>query len=250
MIAALEQQAPAWAPGSAHGYHAVTYGYLVGEVIRRITGVSIGRWFDAEIARPLGLDFWIGLPEEQEPRVAPLIGGMAADSAEPAARAATLTEVAGPGSNLTKALSAGGALGGRGVFNTRAVRAAEIPAAGGVGDARSVARMYAACINQVDGTRILDATQLSDATTQRTSGPDIVLLDLDLQWGLGFLVPSSLLQLGGPGSFGHFGMGGSMGWADPDAELAFGYVMNRMAMGMAGDRRSYRLVKACYGSLG
>jgi CubicO group peptidase (beta-lactamase class C family) len=95
----------------------------------------------------------------------------------------------------------------------------------------------------------LTDAQLRDATTQRTSGPNIVLMDLDLQFGLGFILPSSLVQLGGPRSFGHFGAGGSAGWADPDAQLAFGYVMNRMGLGLAGDQRSYALVNACYDAL-
>jgi len=250
MVHALEHQAPVWEPGSAHGYHALTYGYLVGEVVRRVTGRTIGRWFADEIARPLGLDLWIGLPEEHEGRVAPLVGRAMSGTATGDERDAVPDAgIAGGASDLGRALTAGGAFGARGIFNTRAVRAAEIPAAGGVGDARSVARMYAACIGEVDGTRILDVDQVRDATTRRTSGPDRVLLDLDLQWGLGFLVRSSLLTLGGPRSFGHFGMGGSLGWADPEAGLAFGYVMNRMALGLAGDKRSYRLVKACYDSL-
>jgi CubicO group peptidase (beta-lactamase class C family) len=145
----------------------------------------------------------------------------------------------------------GGPFGARGVFNTRAVRAAEVPAANGVGDARSLARMYAACIGDVDGVRLLSEEQMRAASTQRSRGPDRVLLDLDLQWGLGFNVPSTLLQLGhAPRAFGHFGMGGSLGWADPDRGLAFGYVMNRLAVGLAGDARGYRLVKAVYDSLG
>jgi CubicO group peptidase (beta-lactamase class C family) len=249
LIHALERQVPVWEPGTAHGYHAVTYGHLVGEVIRRVTGRTVGTYFAEEIARPLGLDFWIGLPEAQEPRVAPLVGRMVTEGSG-SAGGQTLTEMAGPDSKLSRALTVNGAFGGRGAFNTRAVRAAEIPAAGGVGDARSVARMYAACIGDVDGVRLLTPEQMADAQRQRTTGPDIVLLDLDLQWGLGFMVPSTLVQLGhGARAFGHFGMGGSLGWADPDAGIAFGYVMNRMAMGMAGDARGYRLVHACYESL-
>jgi CubicO group peptidase (beta-lactamase class C family) len=97
--------------------------------------------------------------------------------------------------------------------------------------------------------RLLTPEQMTLASTQRTRGPNTVLLDLDLQFGLGFFVPSSLLQLGGPKSFGHFGAGGSMGWADPEAELAFGYAMNKMDLGLAGDLRSYSLVNACYSAL-
>jgi CubicO group peptidase (beta-lactamase class C family) len=251
MIRALELQAPSWEPGTQQGYHAVTYGYLVGEVVRRVSGKSVGAYFRDEIGDPLGLDFWIGLPAEHEPRVATLIGGIGAAGSgdlDEATRAA-INQFIGPETVLGKALSAGGAFSEADIFNTRAVHAAEIPAAGGIGDARSIARMYASCVGEVDGIRILTAEQLRDATTQRTSGPNTVILDLDLQFGLGFILPSSLVQLGGPHSFGHFGMGGSAGWADPEAELAFGYVMNRMDLGLAGDQRSYSLINACYDAL-
>ncbi len=253
MIHTLERQAPVWDPGTAHGYHTLTYGYLVGEVVRRVSGRTIGTYFQEEIAAPLGLDFYIGLPEELEPRVAPLIGnalgGEVSDvDVDPQAMAA-LNALIGPESNLGKALSGGGSFRGSASFNTRPVHTAEIPAAGGIGDARSIARMYAACVGEVDGIRLLSEEQLKDATTQRSEGPDIVILNLDLQFGLGFFVPSSLLQIGGPRSFGHFGMGGSAGWADPEAGLAFGYVMNKMDLGLAGDLRSYSLINACYDAI-
>jgi CubicO group peptidase (beta-lactamase class C family) len=249
MTDALVAQSPHWEPGTSHGYHAVTYGYLVGEVIRRVTGRTIGTWFRAEIAEPLGLDFWIGLPEEQEPRVARLVGssGGSGGTAEPRADAVgALEQLVGPDAPIVKALTGGGAFTDGSAWNTRAMHAAEVPAAAGIGDARSVARVYAACIGEVDGFRVFDDAQRTEAATRQTTGNDVVLLDLDLQFGLGFIVPSTLVALGGPAGFGHFGLGGSMGWADPDAELAFGYVMNRLALGMTGDARSYRLVKACY----
>ena len=156
----------------------------------------------------------------------------------------------GPETVLGKALTApGGAFSDIEVFNSRAVRAAEVPAANGVADARGVARLYAACLGEVDGIRTLGAEQLALATTQRTEGGNTVLFDMDVQFGLGFMVRSSIMPLGGPRSFGHFGMGGSMGWADPEAELAFGYVMNKMDLGLAGDARSTNLVDAVYASL-
>jgi CubicO group peptidase (beta-lactamase class C family) len=250
MIHALERQRPSWEPGTAHGYHAVTYGNLVGEVVRRVTGRTIGTYFREDIAQPLGLDFWIGLPEEHEPRVARLVGdimGRGVDLDDDAQ--ASLAKLIGPDSVLGKSLTASGAFADRGIFNSRAVHAAEIPGAGGISDARSIARMYAACIGEVEGVRLLTPAQLREATTQRTRGPNIVILGLDLQFGLGFIVPSSLVQLGGPRSFGHFGLGGSAGWADPDAELTFGYVMNRLHIGLAGDQRSFRLINACYDAL-
>jgi CubicO group peptidase (beta-lactamase class C family) len=104
--------------------------------------------------------------------------------------------------------------------------------------------MYASMIGETDGIRLLGRGQLERATTQLTSGPNTVLMNLDIQFGLGFMVPSSLIVLGGPRSFGHFGAGGSMGWADPDAGLAAGYVMNRMDIGLAGDDRSLNLFNA------
>ena len=263
IVDALARQAPLWEPRSAHGYHAVTYGNLVGEVVRRVDGRSLGTFFAEEIARPLGLDFYIGLPEELEPRVAMLVGNLGSlgggdgelggPDMDPETRA-SLEALVGPTSMLGRALSVNGALGrigdtptpGGNVFNSRAVHAAEIPAADGITDARSLARMYAGCLGEVDGVRLLSEERMRDAATQRTSGPNIVILNMDLQFGLGYFVRSSLIQLGGPASFGHAGAGGSLGWADPDAELACGYVMNRMDLGLAGDLRSYSLVNACY----
>jgi CubicO group peptidase (beta-lactamase class C family) len=252
MIHALERQKPSWEPGTAHGYHAITYGYLVGEVIRRITGRSVGTYFHDEVAAPLGLDCWIGLPEKEEPRVAMLVGnlmgGLESADLDDAARAA-IAAMIGPESVLGKALSGGGAFSGEGIWNTRAVHAAEVPAAGGVADARSIARMYAACVGEVDGIRLLTPERVKIASTQETEGPNTVLMGLDIQFGLGFFLPSSIVQVGGPHSFGHFGAGGSVGWADPDAEFGFGYVMSKMDLGLAGDQRSSRLIAACYDAI-
>jgi CubicO group peptidase (beta-lactamase class C family) len=251
VVDALAQQVPHYEPGSQHGYHATTYGWLVGELIRRVSGKSVGTYFHDEVAAPLGLDFWIGLPESEEARVAPLVGGLAdpAINADPEVRK-LIADIMGPDTVLGKALFApGGAFADPEVWNSRALHAAEVPAANGIGDARSIARMYAACIGTVDGVRLLTDGQLRLATTQLTTGPNTVLLDMDIQFGLGFMLRSSLIELGGPRSFGHFGAGGSVGWADPDADLSFGYVMNRMDMGLAGDARSYDLINACYAAI-
>lgn len=257
VIEALENQHPAWTPGTQHGYHATTYGWLVGEVIRRVAGRSVGTYLRDEIAGPLGLDTWIGLPESEEPRVARLISmlppgvsveGLAAPGDDPVLQMIAL--FFGPETMLGKALSApGGALSDQDIWNTRAMHAAEVPAANGITDARSLARLYSACIGEVGGIRVLTPDQLAKATTQLTEGPNRVLMDLDIQFGLGFMVRSDLLPIGGPRSFGHFGAGGSVGWADPEAELAFGYVMNKMDMGLAGDQRSLRLISACYDAI-
>jgi len=251
VVAALGRQAPSWEPGTQHGYHASTYGWLVGEVVRRISGKSLGTFFRDEVADPLGLDFWIGLPEAEESRVVPLITFPAAEGP----MKELVDAFMGPETDLGRALSApGGAfaeshtLDELDMINTRAVRAAEIPAWNGVTDARSLARMYAAMIGEVDGVRVLGPGQVKAAATQQTSGGNSILLGLDIQFGLGFMVPSSIMPYKA-GSFGHFGMGGSVGWADPETELAFGYVMNRMDLGLAGDARSTNLMNAVYASL-
>jgi CubicO group peptidase (beta-lactamase class C family) len=271
LVDALERQAPLWEPRTAHGYHAVTYGTLVGEVVRRIDGRSLGRYFADDIAAPLGLDFFIGLPEAHESRVALLVGnlgGLGGGDGVPGAGVedgpgpdpeamAALAALIGPDSKLGKALSVHGAFTrpgdvqapGGNVFNSREVHAAELPAANGIADARSLARMYAACIGEVDGIRLVSEPRIEDAATRRTVGGDIVILDLDLQFGLGYFVPSTLMAVGGPGGFGHAGAGGSLGWADPGADLAFGYVMNRMDLGLAGDVRSFSLAEACYAAI-
>jgi CubicO group peptidase (beta-lactamase class C family) len=161
-----------------------------------------------------------------------------------------LDQFMGAESTLGKALySPGGALKREDLWNTRELHAAEVPAANGIGDARSIARMYAACIGDVDGVRLLTPEQLKIATTQQTSGPNTVLMGLDVQFGLGFMLPSSIITIGGPQSFGHFGYGGSMGWADPDAELALGYAMNKLDLVMAGDVRSTSLLDATYAAI-
>ncbi|MEL7209282.1 MAG: serine hydrolase domain-containing protein, partial [Actinomycetota bacterium] len=258
VIEALEGQEPHWEPGSEHGYHAVTYGWLVGEVIRRVDGRSVGTYLREEIAEPLGLHLWIGLPGDEQPRVATL-EGMLADGIDMASLAApgddpvlgAMAQLLGPDTDLGRALFApGGAFATPGAWNSPEVHAAEVPAANGICDARSLARLYAATVSEVDGHRLLTPAQVADAARQRTEGPNRVLMGLDVQFGLGFMVTSSLIPLGGPGSFGHFGAGGSVGWADPDAEFGFGYVMNKMDIGLAGDVRSSSLINACYAALG
>ncbi len=271
VIEALEHQAPSWPPGSAHGYHATTYGWLVGEVVRRVGGRSLGTYLREEIAGPLGAEFYVGLPGSEEHRVARLIsfleslesggplagldpgGGPAADGGL-AALADQAASYLAPDGPLFKALSApGGAFSDPSVWDDPRLHAAEIPAANGICDARSLARLYGACVGDVAGPsgqrfRILTSEQLDASLRQRTEGPDIVLLGLDLQWGLGFMLNRGVVGaagLGGPRSFGHFGMGGSAGWADPDIELGMGYVMNKMEIGTTGDTRSFVLMQAC-----
>jgi CubicO group peptidase (beta-lactamase class C family) len=259
---ALAAMAPIWEPGSAHGYHAVTYGWLVGEVLRRITGRSVGRCFADEVAGPLGIEFWIGLPDDLQARVAPLTNtglnrrapGMAAEApgGEAQGMIEQLEALLGPGSLLIKALGGTSslALAGNGVFNQPEVRAAELPAANGVTNARSLAKMYAAVIGPVDGLGpLLTPEQTAAASTTQTSGSDRVLM-METTFGLGFMTSSPFSPYGGPRAFGHAGAGGSVGFADPENGLGFGYVMNRMMTNLSGDPRTRGLVSAVYDAIG
>ncbi|HEY3139516.1 MAG TPA: serine hydrolase domain-containing protein [Acidimicrobiales bacterium] len=269
VVDALAQQTPVWEPGTAHGYHALTYGWLVGEVIRRITGGTVGEFVADELAGPLGLELWIGLPDEQQDRVAPLSTrgpGMedvdaAADGEGEAAGGALgsgkfdvrslIEQFLGADSLLLLALDGvRGMFTQEGIFNRPEVRAAELPAANAVTNARSLAKLYAATIGPVDGVGpLLTKDQLTKACAVQTSGPDRVLM-VDTQFGLGYMRSSSFSPYGGPAAFGHSGAGGSMAFADPEHGIGFGYVMNRMMENLAGDPRTRNLVQATYDAIG
>ncbi len=256
VVAKLAASTPVWEPGSAHGYHAVTFGFLVGEVLRRITGRSVGTLLADEVARPLGLDLWIGLPESEEDRVEPIVGALAASGDVDPALRALLEQFIGPDTLLGQALSCGGALGDEGVFNSRELRAAEVPAANGVGDARSISRLYAALIGAVDGderfpagSRVLSDATVAAASTRQTSGNDRVLF-IESAFGLGFMVSSPFSPYGGPRAFGHTGAGGSLGFADPEHGLAASYVMSKMQQSLTGDARSSSLIRATCAAAG
>lgn len=241
IIAAIERQAPLWNPGSAHGYHARTYGWILGEVVRRVSGLSLGRYFAQEVAGPLSLDFHIGLPADALPRVAHLYPPVI----EPEVRA-LMDEFMGPDTLLGQVLSGPSNLFGYDdMWNRPEVLAAEMPSSNGVGTARAVARMYAALIGPVDGVRLLGTESLATAIEVQVDGPDKVI-GVPMAFGLGFMTPP---PFGPAGSFGHAGAGGSLGVADPDGEWALGYVMNQMNLGITGDARSSSLVAATIASL-
>lgn len=247
VIEALAAQAPVWEPGTKHGYHAVTYGHLAGELVRRISGKSLGTFFADEVAKPLGLDFWIGLPASQESRVAPLVPS----PPPPPEMEAIMAQFMGPDSLAGRALSLGGALGasaGEMIFNTPAMHAAEIPAANGITNAASLSRMYAACVSEVDGIRLLTPETVAKVSETQTSGPDQVLM-LESTFGLGFMTPGIMTPMLGSSSFGHAGAGGSVGFGDADSGVSFGYVMNQMQMNLAGDPRPAGLIEAVKASL-
>jgi CubicO group peptidase (beta-lactamase class C family) len=241
VVEAIAAQAPVWEPGTVHGYHARSYGWIVGEVVRRATGRSLGRYFADEVAGPLDLDFFIGLPEGELGRVARLYPPVI----EPEA-AEVMDAFLGPDTLLGQVLRGpSGLFNYDDMWNRPDVLAAEMPSSNGVGTARAVARLYASLIGEVDGVRLLRPDTVARATEVRVSGPDRVI-GLPMSFGLGFMTPPPGAP---PGSFGHAGAGGSLGVADPDGGWALGYVMNQMQLGLTGDARSTGLVEAVLVSL-
>jgi CubicO group peptidase (beta-lactamase class C family) len=246
---ALAAQEPAWEPGTRAMYHAVTFGYLVGEVVRRIDGRSLGTYFREEVAQPLDADFFIGFGPELDDRCAEVLPPQAEGEGAPAAAA-------------TGAMARG--------THTRAWRAAEIPAANGHGTARGVARPYAALARggELDGVRILRPETIEAATVrQHPSGGATADAPIPgapartgaagltgLPFALGFMAVGEFVRLRAgaaegedvPGGrmFGHPGAGGSMGAADPDKRIGFGYVMNQMQSGMTGGAHGFNLLAA------
>jgi len=245
----LAEQAPLWAPGTAHGYHAVTYGWLAGELVRRVDPGhrSLGTFVTDEIVARLGVEFWIGLPEELESRVSPIIPATPPDDP---ALIALAEQFMGPNTSGGRALSVSGAFSDTGgidglVFNSRAVHAAEIPAANGITNAASLARIYAATIGEVDGVRLVQpATVERMRTTVTPAGEADMCLIMPTTFGMGFMTYGMFSPYAGPGSFGHPGAGGSVAFAQPERELSVGYTMNRMAQNLAADARAQRLSEA------
>ncbi len=250
MVAALERAEPAYEPGSRHGYHALTYGWLVGELVRRVSGRPIARFVDEELARPLGLDgLYVGCPPEHRGRVAPL-----APMAAPLGRRLGLRPGAvmgGPVGRIPGLLRLPvsprrfvNALLPRGIEDVLwgpEVMDAEIPAANGFFTARSLAKLYAMLAHggEVEGVRLLSPQTLKQIAVRHSRGPDLVLV-LPMGWRLGY--HSAFTTRGTVrGAFGHFGFGGSGGWADPRRDLALAMVCNRGTGTPIGDLRMAEL---------
>ena len=247
VVHAIEEQAPLWDPGTAHSYHTLTYGWLVGEVIRRIVDKSPGEYLRIELSRPLALDLWIGAPgpvidraawlEPPMPDTNRVLGTVIADwfANEPvAARAGSMGGAFGfPLNN-----------GGQVTFNDPAIQRVEIPGANGIGTAESLARLYASCVSEIDGQRIMTSGQIDDALVVRSSGQQVFgPPDRGERWGTGFALDSPPAQpLLGPRSFGHGGAGGQLAYADDTYRVGFGYINNRM--GGIGDPRATLLTDA------
>jgi CubicO group peptidase (beta-lactamase class C family) len=239
----LAAQAPAWEPGTDHGYHAQTYSWLTGELVRRTTGRSIGEWIETGIARPLGLDLWVGLPEAQAHRVG-RVGTAEAPEQEGALRTrpkrAVVEAYADPDSLTRRAFAAITPMPDE---NDPAYRAAVLPASNGIATADGLARFYAALTGELDGVRLFAPETLERARAQASAGPDRVLV-VGTRFGLGYMLHGSASPLLGPGSFGHPGRGGPLGFADPESGIAFGYVTNGFRTSVTADPRAQALVRA------
>ena len=246
-IKAIASQTPKWEPGTAHGYHAMSYGWLVGEVVRRVSGKSLGTFFAEEVAGPLGLNFWIGLPESEDHRVSQMIELSLEDPTlvPKGQRAKEMLEAATtPKSYLTQEQTTEPF-----DMSSREFRAAELPAGNGITDARSLARMYASLIGDgVDGVRILNDETIKRASTEQCNDNDEVM-GIRTRFGLGFYLYVDGANMIQEGAYGHGGAGGSIGFADPKADIGFAYVMNKMQMVGDDDPRTVSLAQAVHDSI-
>ncbi|MFJ6519357.1 serine hydrolase domain-containing protein [Streptomyces filamentosus] len=243
--AAIAAQAPVWEPGTAHGYHPHTFSWLLSGLVHRVTGRTIGRWIADEIAAPLGLDLWVGLPDSETHRV----GRVAPVDAPEDTGAVRLR----PKRSVTEAWADPNSLTRRAFAvidpapdeNDPAYRAAELPGAAGVATARALSRFYAATLGALPdgGPRLFAPATLALARTEESAGPDRVLL-VGTRFGLGHMLHGPASPLLGPTSFGHPGRGGSLAFADPETGTAFAYVTNGMRGTVTADPRAQALVRA------
>ncbi|TDC92977.1 class A beta-lactamase-related serine hydrolase [Nonomuraea deserti] len=253
MVEALAAQRPYWEPGTEHGYHGLTYGWLVGEVVRRVSGRSIGAFLAEEIAGPLGLDLWIGLPKSELHRVSRIVtfvpGSADLAGVDPDALPESVREMmrafADPTSLTVRSMSV---VSPPLDHNDPGEQQAEMPSTNGICTARALARFYAALIGEVDGHRILTPATLAAATAEQVAGLDRILR-MPVRIGTGFGLPTPDAFFYTPTTFGFPGLGGSLGFADPESGLAFGYVMNHVKED-GQNRRAATLVEAVRTAVG
>ncbi len=251
MTSALAAQAPWWPPGSKHGYHALTFGYLLGELVRRTTGKSLGTYLREEIAGPLEIDCFIGFDAAEDSRVADIISPPPMPGEQQENLAAIFKD---PESVAAKAISNPSMIlkiWSAKVANSRRWRSAEIPAGNAHTNARAFATLYGAlaCGGTYRGVRVLSEESIRRCYSEQSNGPDAVNLT-PTRFSLGFGLSLPDQKMGpNPRAFGHSGAGGSIGFADPDASVGFGYAMNQMLPGNLIDVRAAALIEALYGCL-
>jgi CubicO group peptidase (beta-lactamase class C family) len=255
MTERLAAEAPFWKPGTRNGYHGVTSAWTVGEMVRRSTGKRMGVFLADEVVKPLGIDFWMGLPEPIEPRVAPMIAYPPDDKARTSRIA--LAMVADPMGPTGRFMLNGGGFNP----NAREYRAAEIGSATGVSNGRGLAGLYAPLANggSLNGRRFVGADTLTRMAQVSVATHEDATLMIPTRFSLGFMksMDNRALEntencsvIMSDAAFGHVGAGGSLGFADPEAKMSFGYAMNRMGLGILMNDRGQSLVDATYRALG
>ena len=248
VIAALEKQAPLWPPGTAHGYHARTFGFLIDELVRRIAGKTLSEYWRRALGNPLGLDIWIGLPESEDARVATIYAAKAGGTATPPQ---FYRDLVTPGTLARKAFTSPRGLHSIGAMNTKENRALEIVSFSGIGSASSLAKFYAMLANggELEGHRYFASETIAQMTTPLAAGLDRVF-QIPTAFSAGFMKdpPDATRRLFGPSplAFGHPGAGGSHALADPEHGIAFAYVMNQMEQSLLPNEKSLRLGNAIY----
>lgn len=251
---ALAAQAPLWEPGTGHGYSPRVFGYLLDEICRRISGVSLGNYWRKNFADPLGLDFWIGLPESEN--VAQMLPPRL--TASPGEKTAFERAFAEPGSLTNSAFSTPSGLLSATAMNKPEIRSASYPAFGGIGTASALAKFYGilASKGHWQGHQFLSSDSLQSVQTRTSNGLDLVL-QRETAFSAGFMMDpvadgKKVRGTFGPSlsAFGHPGAGGSLAFADPEHRLGFAYVMNQMEPGAMPRERTLRLVRALYSELG
>jgi CubicO group peptidase (beta-lactamase class C family) len=248
VIGALEAQRPLWPPGSAHGYHARTFGFLLDELVRRIAGKPLADYWRQIFGEPLKLDLWIGLPEKENPRVATMYPAKAGRAPEPRQFYVDLTT---PGTLARKTFTSPHGLHAVSAMNDISVRALPIVSFGGIGSAAALARFYCMLANggKFDDRVFFSEKTIEWMTTTLTDGIDRVF-QIPTAFSAGFMkhARTAKRRIFGrsPNAFGHPGAGGSHAFADPENEIAFAYVMNQMEQSLLPNEKSLRLVDAMY----
>jgi CubicO group peptidase (beta-lactamase class C family) len=248
VIAALERQRPLWPPGSAHGYHARTFGFLLDELVRRLTKQTLSEYWRAIFGDPLALDIWIGLPPAEHARVATIYAARAGQSPSPAG---FYQDLATPGTLVRKSFTSPAGLHAVSGMNAPAMRSLPLVSFGGIGTASALAKFYAMLAHggELEGRRFFTPETITRMTTTLTAGLDRVF-QIPTAFAAGFMKdpPQAARRIFGPSpsAFGQPGAGGSHAFADPQNGISFAYVMNQMEQALLPNEKSLRLVDALY----
>jgi len=254
VIRALEVQKPLWLPGTAHGYHARTFGFLLGELVRRIVGKTLSQYWREVFAQPLNLDLWIGLPEELNSRVATIYAGKSGRPPEPKSRQSGsdfYLDLVTSGTLARKTFSSPYGLQSVSGMNAPAVRAQPIVSFGGIGSAAALGKFYSMLAN---GGKLGEQTFFSEErmawmTTTLSDGMDRVF-QIPTAFSAGFMKDprNAARRIFGPSpsAFGHPGAGGTHAFADPENRISFAYVMNQMEQSLLPREKSLRLLDEIY----